>query len=332
MQFEAKHFNPLRSGGVPVGADGTVAFRSGAAPTDMYLYKQEAVLALNVALATGRPLLVSGEPGSGKSSLARNAADVLGWRYYDKTITSRTQASDLLWSFDALQRLNDATTPDTVLPDKEHFVDPETLWWAFNPRSAAMRGAAALPADKQAPDPGIPGRLHQDKVVVLLDEIDKADPDVPNDLLEPFDRSTFLVRETKYRVQRMEGREILLVLTTNGERELPPAFLRRCVTLTLAAPTPEWFATIADHKFGTASSALHKAVAAEVMLLRGAAKRAGVREPSTAEYLDALQVCRDLGIDTKSEAWTSVTRAVLWKSDREPDVDREATDSGDRVA
>ncbi len=153
--------------------------------------------------------------------------------------------------------------------------------------------------------------------MLLLDEIDKADPDVPNDLLEPFDRETFLVRETGETISAT--RPTLLVLTTNGERELPPAFLRRCVTLRLDPPTEDWFTDIADRRYGPADNGLHRDVAREVMRLRGLGRAAGVREPGTGEYLDALDVCRELKIDTRSGVWSDVVRSVLWKHDRPPE-------------
>jgi MoxR-like ATPase len=164
-----------------------------------------------------------------------------------------------------------------------------------------------------------PRRRRSEKAVVLLDEIDKADPDVPNDLLEPFDLKSFTVRETNDHITAK--RDALLILTTNGERELPQAFLRRCVALTLDAPTEDWFVSIANQKFGVNDESLHREVAREVMRHRGAAKKARIRQPSTSEYLDALEVCRDLQIDTSSTIWTEVARSVLWKHERSPEFE-----------
>jgi MoxR-like ATPase len=313
MKFEPKYFAPLSVGGIKLDDEGTVVFRVSPASEDAYVYTPRAILALNIAMATNRPMLISGEPGSGKSTLARNAAAVLGRWYYKETITSRTRASDLLWTFDALRRLSDASTPDQLLLDKRYYVDPGTLWWAFDPTSAHQRGTEGEISERQrAREKGEQrGSGTDGRAVVLLDEIDKADPDVPNDLLEPFDLKLFTVRETNDIVTAR--REALLILTTNGERELPPAFLRRCVTLKLDAPDEEWFVRIANQRYGENGALLHRAVAVEVMKLRNAATRAGLREPSTGEYLDALQVCRDLGISPKSQAWRDVAESVLWK-------------------
>lgn len=320
MKFTAKHFDPANRGGLPQGR-GQLAFRAGGRAEDLHVYDPKTILALNVALATGRPLLISGEPGSGKSTLARSAAAVLGWRYYKQMITSRTQAADLLWTFDTLRRLSDAQNPGEIVADKQCYVEPGKLWWAFDPDSAAQRGhRLAIEAAQRVRDPDAGSSpVSHDNAVVLLDEIDKADPDVPNDLLEPFDLKEFTVRETNDRVQLSKGRQVLLMLTTNGEREMPPAFLRRCVVLTIDPPDLGWFVAIANLRRGTARHALHEAVAHEVMALRAAARTAGLREPSTSEYLDALAVCDELGIGNDAAGWQDapvwqeLRRMTLWK-------------------
>lgn len=330
MNFTPKHFNPLKAGGERIGENGSVLYRAGENPDDAYLYNARTILAVNVALATRRPLLISGEPGSGKSTLARNAAAVLGWWYYKHMITSRTQAPDLLWIFDVLRRLNDAHDRKQELPEKQYYVEPGALWWAFSPKSARERGTEPLqkvPEKHRAHDPGTPPPLQrEEKAVLLLDEIDKADPDVPNDLLEPFDLKTFTVRETGHPVTA--EREVLLILTTNGERELPPAFLRRCITLTLDPPKTKWFIQIANQRFGLENNALHRRVAKAVMALRKSADEKGIRAPSTAEYIDALEACGDLGIDTDSDAWSQLARSVLWKHESVIDISETGGDEG----
>ena len=318
MQFEREYFNPeAKRGGEAIGTDGTVLFRAGKRPADVYLYRPDVILALNVALAARRPLLISGEPGSGKSTLAQNAAAVLGWRYYKHMITSRTQGSELLWTFDTLRRLNDANARTKTLRADQAYVQPGTLWWAFDPETAVHRGHAKLPAGDRAQDPW--RDEPRDAAIVLLDEIDKADPDVPNDLLEAFDLRAFTVRETGDRIEAPPTRDVLLVLTTNGERELPPAFMRRCVTLVLGI-TPdeevEWFVQIARRRDSAVDETLAREIGLEVKKLRQHARDESLRPPGTAEYLDALQACRELKVRTGTDAWKLIEQNVLWKRER----------------
>jgi MoxR-like ATPase len=313
MDYERTFFDPEKVGG-QLEADGSVSFRfrpEKDAAEELYVFAPKVILALNVALATERPLLVSGEPGGGKTSLARSAAAVLRRHRYQHTVTSRTQASELLWTFDALRRLNDASKQGETLKPDQHYVEPGPLWWAFDPATAAQRGRQPLAGVRLAKDPGR-GDAQEDAAVALVDEIDKADPDVPNDLLEPFDRRTFTVRETGEEIG--VKRRVLLILTTNRERTMPRAFLRRCVTLELADPTAAWLETIAERRYRRKDD-LHGQVAAEVMALRADAKKAGVRQPSTAEYLDAVTAARSLSAKLSGPDWTEIKRALLWKSE-----------------
>ena len=310
MNYTRAFFKPPEKVG-DVGPDGSVAFvPPDGKPEQLYVFAPKAILALNVALATRRPILVSGEPGCGKSSLARSAAAVLGWRYYQHTVTSRTQASELLWTFDALSRLNAASKQGVKLLPDRHYVEPGPLWWAFDPTTAKTRGRKALKGGTPAIDRG-EGPRKAKAAVVLIDEIDKADPDVPNDLLEPFDRRTFKVRETGDEIG--VTRDVLMILTTNRERTMPRAFLRRCVTLELDDPTKDWLTAIATRRYG--EKTIHGEVAEQVMALRGEAKKAGIRQPSTAEYLDAVIAVAGLDAKLAGDDWTEIKRALLWKSE-----------------
>jgi MoxR-like ATPase len=314
MDYTRKHFDPAGAGGTPVDGDKeTIAFSWKVdGVEDVYVLAPRVTLAVNVALATNRPLLIAGEPGSGKTRLAAAVANVRGWQFYPRTVTSRTQAAELLWTFDALGRLNDATTPGRTLRPERLYVQPGPLWWGFSPGTARDRGLEPLADPKSRLDN--PARNGSEKgAVVLIDEIDKADPDVPNDLLEPFDMRRFTVKETNDTITAT--RDVFLVLTTNGERELPPAFLRRCVMLVLDQPDQGWFERVALRHFPKGDVDLHRRVAAEVQRLRGETKP-GTRKPSTAEFLDALNVCRELSLDTTHSRWTDVVNTVLLKSDQ----------------
>ena len=309
--FTPSLFDPAAFAGARTDPLGHTTVRMRKTPS--YVYSPPIVLAVNVARATGRPLLVEGKPGTGKTTLAENIAAVLGWKFHAHTVTSRTRANDLMWRYDALRRLADAQAK--TLRPTEAYIEPQALWWAFDAAGAARRGAPRLPEGvSPATDPQ--ARVESDAAVVLIDEIDKAEPDVPNDLLQALDVSRFSVDDLDppRTVQGTSGK-LLMLITTNGERELPAAFVRRCVVLTLQQPSADWLVTIANQRFGRRGQALHREIAARLMVLRRQAEENGHREPSTAEYLDAVAACRDLGISTASAEWQLLEQAVLWKRD-----------------
>lgn len=266
----------------------------------VYSYTPEITLAVDVALATGRPLLVRGPSGGGKSSLARNAARVLEWRYYEQVISSRTQAQDLLWEIDHLRRLQDAQIHQ-LRGGINSYIRPGVLWWAFD-RDSAQSQAQLFHGDEADHDPNL-GDDH-DRAVVLLDEIDKADPDVPNNLLVPLGSLEFQVLETKP-VKTPDEKAPLVVITTNDERELPPAFLRRCVELKLEAPKRERLIEIGGLHFPAAKTALLEALADLIV--------SAPQPASIAEYLDTVRACDTLGVEPGTEKWTSLVGVTVWK-------------------
>lgn len=293
----------------------------------LYLYTDDIILAVNVALATGRPLLVSGPSGGGKSSLAFNVARVLQRRYYEFVVTSRTQAQDLLWSFDAVRRLADATTerlhratgaelvdpaePATGTESAEpatsddpfetyyRYIEPRELWWIFNRASAARRGRpAGPPAGAAARDPAEDrfAPPNAQSAVLLIDEIDKADPDVPNNLLVALGSLEFDVTDIETRVQfqgdatRWQERP-LVIITTNRERPLPKPFLRRCVVLDIEEPKADRLLEIARSTFGAAGDDLYERVLTALQNQQQAASSGSI---SIAEYLDTVRAAIEL--------------------------------------
>jgi MoxR-like ATPase len=297
----------------------------------VYVMSVEVELAVRVALATGRPLLLRGDPGSGKSSLAAYVARQREWRYYEHVVTSRTQARDLLWAFDSVRRLADA---EAVRAVKDFdYVHPGVLWWALARDSARRRGA---PEGVEISDPPeqnaeLNAKRSPDHAVVLIDEIDKADPDMPNGLLVPLGSNEFTVTDINTPVRTeaplgdLDPRESrhLVVITTNEERELPEAFLRRCVVVWMPHPEPNQLIEIAEAHFETYEGGFDEAdrnlagqLANELAELRKTARKLAMRLPSTAEFLDALHACRNLGISVGSDDWDHLRSLTLIKPQR----------------
>ena len=228
-------------------------------PEQYHLFDEESADAIRAALAAMRPLLIRGETGVGKTQLATAAASVLGRPLVSKVVDSRTESRDLMWEFDAILRLADAQIA-AALPahQVEHrsvsegetrdflrerlrvelavanYVRPGPLWWAFNWRSAhrqAERTQTPIPRFGPEADP-------QNGCVVLLDEIDKADTDVPNGLLEALGSGAFTPLGQSDPVE-VQGEPPLVVITTNDERVLPNAFIRRCLVLEVKLPVDD---------------------------------------------------------------------------------------------
>lgn len=293
---------------------------------DAYLFHDSRIAnAVNVAMAAHRPLLVTGLPGSGKSSLARAVALQKNWTYVEHVVTSRTELADLTAGFDAVRRLADAQL-HRLLPDWA-YVEPGVLWWAFAPGSAATRGhdPAELNYIQRAVLPAVRDLRQRTKdsqpdVVVLLDEIDKAEPDLPNDLLGPLDTIGFEVPGVGW-IGATD--DVFVVITSNRERRLPPAFLRRCAQLELKPADEIFFVAVAQAHFGTRTDDLYQSIAADFIRYQEAARKRDRREPSTAEFLDTVRACLRFGEAPGSPRWLAIVETVLWK---EPALPEEVVD------
>lgn len=273
-------------------------------------HERKSLHAINAALASGRPLLVRGDPGTGKSQLARAAAKRLGRRFVWRVMDAQARVSDLFYTFDAVERLAQAQvagalcaagaqTADEVRAaiDERNFIRPGPLWWAFDATSAAEWTGAL----EQGATAGV-----EQPYVVLIDEIDKTDPSVPNGLLEVLGQGTFPVRSIATVSLRPEQQaQPLVVITTNNERELPPAFVRRCMVLQIELPQEEaklvdWLVERGQTHFSELPAELLRDAAVLVSRDHGRAASLGVMPPGQAEYLDLLRALQRLTDDDPS--------------------------------
>lgn len=296
-------------------------------PDQAHLFDEDAIAAVNAAMAAGRPLLVRGEPGVGKSQLARAAAKVLGRAFVHEVVDGRTEARDLLWHFDAVERLAEAQITQALgIKDRDvlrselnvvNFVQPGPLWWAFDWSSAAKQAddvKAPHPKQRNGGDP-------KNGVVMLIDEIDKAESDVPNGLLEALGAGEFLPYGREDLVKA--GSMPLVVVTTNEERALPNAFVRRCLVLPLSLPASgtaliDWLVQRGGAHFPEISEGVRVAAAEQLDRdRRQAVEERRLPLPGQAEYLDLLRAVERLSRELKVEPMdvlTQIGRFMLSKT------------------
>lgn len=290
-----------------------------------YIFNEKIKIALQVALVTRRPLLITGSPGCGKSTLARVVAEAQQASYLSYTFTSRSRLEDLTGEIDQLQRLHDAQVAganrDALLDDWCYY-KPGVFWWGFDPDSAKYRGGSQTRADelgKRFRQPSPPKLLNPaaQGAVILLDEIDKAEPDLPNDLLEPLDNLSFKLPG----IEPIAAKHAwyLVIITSNGERDLPPAFLRRCVSLDLPDPNATDLVKIAEQHLHIAPQKqpdLYAKLAEKFIKIATDAKTRQKRPPGTSEYLDAVKACLAFGVtpDDEDGTWRQIAQATLLKT------------------
>ena len=227
--------------------------------TDRYIATADLAVAVNAAVTLERPLLVKGEPGTGKTELARQVAASLGLPLLEWHVKSTTRAQQGLYEYDAVSRLRDSQLGDARVNDVANYIRRGKLWQAFT----------------------APGR-----VVLLIDEIDKADIEFPNDLLQELDRMEFHVYETGETVTARH--RPVVIITSNNEKELPDAFLRRCFFHFIRFPDPETMRRIVDVHFPGIKEALLTTALTRFYELR---ETPGLKKkPSTSEVLDWLKL------------------------------------------
>src|ERR1700759_3749242 len=229
------------------------------AGTDRYIATEDLMMAVNAAVTLGRPLLIKGEPGTGKTLLATEIARSLGRPMFEWHIKSTTKAQQGLYEYDAVSRLRDSQLGDPKVKDIRNYIVRGSLWEAFD-------------CDRQP--------------VVLIDEIDKADIEFPNDLLRELDRMEFYVYELHETV-RARHRPVIII-TSNNEKELPDAFLRRCFFHYIRFPDAETMTRIVDVHFPDLKrELLHEALPSffKIREVPGLKKK-----PTTSELLDWIKL------------------------------------------
>ncbi|WPZ34139.1 MoxR family ATPase [Thalassobaculum sp. OXR-137] len=227
--------------------------------SDSYVATADLRVAVNAAVQLARPLLVKGEPGTGKTVLAREVAEALGKPLIEWHVKSTTKAQHGLYEYDAVARLRDGQLGDARVQDISNYIRRGKLWEAFT-------------APEQA--------------VLLIDEIDKADIEFPNDLLLELDRMEFHVYETGETVKAVN--RPIVIITSNNEKELPDAFLRRCFFHYIRFPDPETMAAIVEVHFPKLKQEMLRAALNaffEIREVPGLKKK-----PSTSELLDWLKL------------------------------------------
>ena len=227
--------------------------------TSNYVATDDLRLAVNAAITLQRPLLIKGEPGTGKTMLAEEVASGLNMRLLQWHVKSTTKAQQGLYEYDAVSRLRDSQLGDGRVKDIQNYIVKGVLWQAFD-------------ADEQ--------------VVLLIDEIDKADIEFPNDLLREIDKMEFYVYETRELIKAKH--RPVVIITSNNEKELPDAFLRRCFFHYIKFPDRDTMQAIVDVHFPDLKKNLLKEAMDAFFQMRdlpGLKKK-----PSTSEFLDWLKL------------------------------------------
>ena len=248
--------------------------------TERYVATDELKLAVNAALQLQRPLLIKGEPGTGKTLLAEEVAAALGRPLLQWHIKSTTKAHQGLYEYDAVSRLRDSQLGDEKVRDIRNYIVQGVLWQAFTSDTP---------------------------VVLLIDEIDKADIEFPNDLLRELDRMEFHVYETRETIKAKH--RPLIIITSNNEKDLPDAFLRRCFFHYINFPDRATLQAIVDvHYPGIREDVLSAALDTFFSLRDAPGLK---KKPSTSEFLDWLHLLLNDGVPAESVKRTNGELPVM---------------------
>ena len=254
-----------------------------------YVASRDLMETVNIAVALQKPLLIKGEPGTGKTMLAQAVADALGKKLIIWNVKSTTKAQDGLYVYDVVQRLYDSQFGNAGVDDVKKYIKLGKLGEAFS-------------ADEQ--------------VVLLIDEIDKADLEFPNDLLWELDRMEFYIPETKETVKAKQ--RPIVIITSNAEKELPDAFLRRCVFHYIEFPDKELMAQIVRVHFPDLDDKLLTQVLEAFYKIRQLPQIK--KKPSTSEIIDWLQALVHGGVDPRRVVKEVPYLGVLLKKNEDMDA------------
>ena len=237
--------------------------------TDKYVATDDLMTAVNAAITLQRPLLIKGEPGTGKTLLAMEVAEALNMPFFEWHIKSTTRANHGLYEYDAVSRLRDSQLGDDRVQDINNYIKRGMLWEAF---------------------------ACEEQAVLLIDEIDKADIEFPNDLLRELDRMEFYVYETKETIRAVN--RPVVIITSNNEKELPDAFLRRCFFHYIRFPDEETMEKIVGVHFPDIKKNLLKEAMEIFFNIRDVN---GIKKkPSTSELLDWIKLLLAEDIDPET--------------------------------
>ena len=227
--------------------------------TSEYIASSDLSIAVNAAITLEKPLLIKGEPGTGKTELARQISSSLGLPIIEWNVKSTTRAQQGLYEYDAVSRLRDSQLGDNDISNLEHYIKKGKLWEAF---------------------------VSNTKTVLLIDEIDKADIEFPNDLLQELDKMSFHVYETGDQI--IAKHRPIIIITSNNEKELPDAFLRRCFFHYIKFPDLETLQKIVEIHFPKIKKNLLNTALTQFFEIR---ETPGLKKkPSTSEVLDWLKL------------------------------------------
>ncbi len=278
---------------------------TGTGPETWHQFDSKPAYALVAALTSNRPLLIRGEPGLGKSQLAQAAAHVLKRRFISIVIQPDTEYQDLLWGIDHTQRLADAQLASVEgnadkLKDFKNYIGTGALWWALDWKDAKDQSSICSHNFCPPEDPNTPNAITAG-VVLLIDEIDKADIGLSNSLLEVLGNEHFPVPPLAGKIVKAKGISPLIILTTNDTRQLPAALQRRCVVLKMSMPDDvhDYLVKLGETHHPNMDEEILNEAASQIVKDRSDCQE--LPKTGQAEYLDLLRALENISKSAQAQ-------------------------------